>query len=161
MPEAPRGFALNYIPLLIEEGLANTQIVNFLRSQGFGYRTQEMFADVNRVRLEGFGASFVTNLNPDAPVPERFMRTWEGNTEYNYRVVVKYEYIDPSTGIESTSGTAFYSNEPMSQNEVMDRWQIRKQSLHLTGSPPVPESDIIGTTQVLYYKNVASRGSGL
>ena len=155
MPFGGRENALTYIPQLIEEQLSNTQIVRFLREQGFGYRNQNMFEDVNRVRLENFGASFVPTLDRDSIIPDRFMRTWEGSVDYDYRAVVKYEYLDPDTGTVKTTGTTIYFDTPPSQAEVTEMFEVRRQTIEELYS----HVDLVyGAIKVHYFKNVLPRG---
>jgi len=156
MPFGGRENALTYIAGLIDEGMINTHIVNFLKEQGFGYNTQRMFEDVNRIRLENFGASFVPHLGLDVPIPERFMRTWEGKTDYNYRAVVKFEYLEAETGLEKTAGTTFYSDTGFTQGEVSELWEVRKENL---GQSPPGVEEVFGAISVQYFKNVLPRGA--
>lgn len=155
MPFTGRQVALNYIPQLIEEGLNNSAIVSFLKEQGFGYRNQNMFADVNRMRLENFGASFIPKLTPESQVPDRFMREWEGDTEYTYRVVVKYEYEPGEGGEAKVGGTTFYFDNPPTQAEVSELFELRRDTL---GDSTPDVGEVFGVTSAYYYKNVKQRG---
>lgn len=157
MPFGGRENALTFIPRLIGEGFRNTQIVNFLREQGLGYRTQNMFADINQIRLENFGASMIPRLEETAAIPERLMRTWEGDTTYPYRAVVKFEYIDPETGQPKESGTTFYFSTQPTQEEVSELWAVRQQNL---GYRDEGEIQVTKTVSVQYFRNTAPRGGG-
>lgn len=157
MPFGGRENAQTFIPRLIAEGFRNTQIVNFLREQGMGYHTQTMFADVNRTRLENFGASMIPRLEETSPIPDRLMRTWEGDTTYPYRAVVKFEYIDPETGTPKESGTTFYFSERPTEEAVKELWAVRHKE---EGDSPPFGAVVTKDLNVYYYKNVKPRGGG-
>lgn len=124
-----RNLAREYIPGLIEEGYANTEITNILRREGLSYRNQDMFRDINLYRLENFGATQIKGIGFDTPIPDRLMRDRPNNSGYEYSAVVKYAYIDAGTGIEVQSGTTLYYNEQPSQAQVMADFAIRSESL--------------------------------
>lgn len=145
-----RGEAWSYLPQLVDEGLSNTEIVGWLRENDLSYRTQNMYADINRFRLENFGASFIKSMNEDAPIPDKYMRTWHGNTEFDYRVVVKYEYMDTSTNTVGTTGTTLYFDHPPSQSEVSELFDVRKQSIQNLYNNV---QEVYSAVNVYYYKN--------
>lgn len=151
-PQDKRGLAQNWIEELIHEGMSNTEITDWLREQGLSYRNQEMYRDINRYRLEGFGEEYIHNLGVDDPVPEKYMRTWYGNTRYDYRVVIKYEYLDKQTGMVDVEGTTLYFDHPPSQSEVEALFSVRKDTISLVCHP---EREVINSTQVQYFKNTA------
>ena len=146
-----RGEAVQFIPGMIEEGLTNSQIVDFLKINDLGYRTQTMYQDVNRYRLEAIGADQIKYLNVYDPVPDKFMRNWSGDTTYNYRVVVQYEYYD-TNALEVKKGfTTLYYNDAPSQSNVLDDWSVRRQTIENTYGQV---QEIYGEKQIHYYKNV-------
>ena len=146
-----RGEAINYIPALIEEGQTNSYIVDFLRINDLGYRTQLMYQDINRIRLEGIGAETIRGLDIYDPVPEKLMRTWSGDTSYNYRVVVEYEYYD-TNALEIKKGyTTLYYNDAPSQSNVLDDWAIKRQTIENTYGQV---QEVYGEKQLHYYRNI-------
>lgn len=146
-----RGEAVQFIPGMIEEGLTNSQIVDFLKINDLGYRTQTMYQDVNRYRLEAIGADQIKYLNAYDPVPDKFMRNWSGDTTYNYRVVVQYEYYD-TNALEVKKGfTTLYYNDAPSQSNVLDDWSVRRQTIENTYGQV---QEIYSEKQIHYYKNV-------
>lgn len=160
MPEpykGNRGVAQSYIPELVSEGFTNSQIVDFLQLNGVSYRTQNMYADINRLRLENFGALALPNLDPAEAIPEKLMRQWTGDTSYNYRVVIKYDYFNTSTLQKEEGGTTLYFEDAPSQDEVFDAWDIRKQTLQAGVGSGQNIQEVFGATKFLYYRNV--RGS--
>ena len=154
MPEpykGNRGTAVNFIPELVNEGLSNSQIVDFLRLNDMGYRTQNMYADINRIRLEGFGADAINNMSIYDPVPEKFMRTWHGSTEYTYRVVIEYDYMDTNTKTMQNTGTTLYYDHAPSQDEVLHDWELRRQTI---GNTYGHVDKVYNETRVSYFRNV-------
>ena len=145
-----RGQAVNYIPALIEEGLSNAQIVDFLRLNELGYRTQNMYNDINRLRLEGFGAGEIGRMSIYDPVPERWMREWHGNTDYDYRVVIEYEYFDTNALDTKKTGTTIYYDHAPSQEEVLRDWEIRRQTIENTYGKV---QEVFRETRVSYFRN--------
>lgn len=145
-----RGQAVNYIPALIDEGLSNSQIVDFLRLNDLGYRTQTMYNDINRLRLEGFGAAEIRHMSIYDPVPERWMRVWHGDTSYNYRVVIEYEYYDTNALDTKKTGTTLYYDHAPSQDEVLQDWNIRRQTIEATYGHV---NEVFGGTEVHYFVN--------
>ena len=146
-----RGQAVNYIPALIEEGMSNSQITDFLKLNDLGYRNTTMFQDINRLRLESIGAAQVRNLDIYDPVPDRLMRTWSGDTSYDYRVVVQYEYYD-TNALEIKSGfTTLYYDFAPSQANVLEDWGIRRQTIENTYGQV---QEVYGEKQIHYYRNV-------
>lgn len=148
-----RGVAQAYIPELISEGFSNSQIIDFLQLNEVSYRTSNMYADINRLRLENFGALSLPNLDPSDAIPERLMRTWFGDTEYQYRVVIKYDYFNTTTLQTEQGGTTLYFDEAPSQDEVFDAWDIRKQTLQAGVGSGQNIQEVYGATKFLYYKN--------
>lgn len=158
MPEpykGNRGEAIGYIGAMIDEGMSNTAIVNFLRDNDLSYRTQSMFQDINRLRLENMGAVNISNMDRDTPVPDRFMRDWYGSTEYQYRVVIKYSYFDTNTMTTGTSGTTMYFDHPPSQAEVMEHWDVRRQTVEQMYNNV---QEVYGATKIMYFRNVSGEG---
>ena len=124
-----RGQANVFIPELIGEGLSNVEIVDFLRLNDFGYRATNMYADINRIRLEQFGAEQIRGMAIDTPIPERLMRTWEGQTDFDYRVVVQYRYTPSGGGEQQETATTLYYTQPPTVGEVMEDFAIRTKTL--------------------------------
>ena len=146
-----RGSAVEYIAGMIEEGLSNSQIVDFLKINDMGYRNQTMYEDVNRYRLEAIGADQIKQLTSYDAVPDKLMREWSGDTKYDYRVVVQYEYFDTNTlQIEKKYTTLYYDYAP-SQENVLDDWAIRKQTIENTYGQV---QEVMGEKQIHYYRNV-------
>lgn len=146
-----RGEAIQYIPALIEEGFGNSYIVDFLRLNDLGYNTQRMYEDINRIRLEGIGADQIKGLDAYDPVPDRLMRQWSGDTEFNYRVVVEYNYFSTdSLQWEKGYTTLYYMDNP-SQSNVLDDWAIRRQTIENTYGKV---QEISGESAIHYYRNV-------
>lgn len=145
-----RGQAVNYIPTLIEEGLSNSQIVDFLKLNDLGYRTQYMYQDINRMRLESFGAAEISRLTVYDPVPEKFMKAWHGDTTYGYRVVIEYEYFDTNALDTKKTGTTIYYDHAPSQEEVLRDWEIRRQTIENTYSQV---QQVYKETKVSYFRN--------
>lgn len=153
-----RGQAQAYIPGLITEGLSNAEIVDFLRESGLGYRTQNMYQDVNTIRLEQFGAAEIRNMNIYTPIPERLMREWQGQIDYRYRVVVQYEYT-PSDGGELTkTATTLYYDEPPSISNVLEDWDVRTKTLEGGFGSTVNIHRIEGITEINYFVNRPKAG---
>lgn len=145
-----RGTAQSYIGQLIEEGLSNAQITSWLRENDIGYRYQSMLNDINRTRLEFQGAYAISRLDPDAPIPERLMRTWHGETEFSYRVVINYDFFDTTTMTTSTSGTTLYFDHPPSEREVMGYFEKHKESLQSLYNNV---QEVFHATRVMYFRN--------
>jgi len=152
--QSSRNLAQAYISGLIEEGYTNTEIVNILKDYGLSYRNQNMFQDVNRYRLEEFGAQQVRGLGFDEPIPERFMRSRDIQSDYGYSAVVKYAYIDKATGLEIETGTTIYFDNQPSQAEVLEAFAFRSESLqnqyNYIESISAPE-------KVYYYKHTSNQ----
>lgn len=146
-----RGSAQSYIPQLIEEGYTNTEITEWLKDNDLSYRNQSMLMDINRLRLEGQGAWAIAGLDPDKPVPERLMRSWHGDAEYAYRVVINYDFFDTRTMTTSTSGTTLYFDHPPSESEVMAYFEQHKESLQALYNNV---EEIFHASRVMYFRNV-------
>lgn len=145
-----RNLAREYIPGLIEEGYTNTEIVNILKQEGLSYRNQNMFADINLSRLEAFGANEIKNLTDLEAIPDRFMRQRELSVDYPYSAVVKYKYTNAESGLEYESGTTLYFSHPPSQQDVLDAFSDRQETL-MTLYPTM--GDISEAEKVYYYRN--------
>lgn len=145
-----RGEAQSYIPTLVREGATNAEIMDLLQLNDLGYTPQSMRNDINRFRLEELGAAEIKGLSEHTPIPERYMRTWHGDTEYNYRVVVKYEFFDQTTGTTGVSGTTLYFDHPPTQNEVQEYFEAQKSGI---ADRYNNVEEIYAPTKVLYYKN--------
>ena len=145
-----RNLAKQYIPGLIEEGFANTEIVNILKEQGLSYRNQNMFADINFARLEYFGAELIKNVSISSPIPERLMRQRELSVDYPYSAVVKYEYTDIETGETFESGTTLYFENAPSQEDVLAAFEVRQETLL---SLYTNIENISSPERVYYYRN--------
>lgn len=124
-----RGSAQEWISAFIKEGMTNTEIVKQLQDYGLGYRQQSMFADVNRLRLEQFAAEGIKGMDIYTPIPEKFMREWQGETEYKFRVVVQYKYTSGENGEQKETGTTLYYNEAPTVNQVLEDWNVRVKTL--------------------------------
>lgn len=148
-----RGQAQEYLSGLIREGLTNSEIVDFLRGEGLSYRLQNMYADVNRTRLEQFGAEGIKKLDISTPVPERLMRDWEGDVSFKYRVVVQYEYT-PSGGGESVkAGTTLYYDTRPSMQDVLEDWDVRVKTLEGGFGSTTDIMQIEQVTEINYFVN--------
>lgn len=148
-----RGLAQNFIPELVGEGLSNSEIVDFLRLNDLGYRTQSMYSDINRIRLEQFGAQNIKNLDVFTEIPERFMREWQGNIDFRYRVVVQYEYTDAESGQTLKTASTLYYNDPPSVNMVLEDWDVRTKTLEGGFGSTVNVQRIEGITEINYFVN--------
>jgi hypothetical protein len=146
-----RGSAQSYIPQLIEEGYSNREIVDWLSENDLSYRNQYMLADINRSRLENQGAWAIKNLDPDAPIPERWMRSWHGETDFAYRVVINYEFFDTRTMTTSTSGTTLYFDHPPSESEVLSYFEQHKESLQALYNNV---EEVFHAQRIMYFRNV-------
>jgi len=147
-----RGTAQSYLTRLVEEGYTNGEIVGWLREEGIGYRYQSMLNDINRTRLEINGAYEIARLDPDAPIPERLMRTWHGDTDFAYRVVINYDFFDTRSMTTSTSGTTLYFDHPPSESEVMSYFDKHKESLQSLYNNV---EEVFHATRVMYFRNTA------
>lgn len=146
-----RGEAISYIPALIEQGWNNSQIVNFLRDYDLSYRTQNMYADINRLRLEEVAAATISGMDLETPIPERLMREWHGDTEHPFRVVIKYEYFDTNTLTTGTTGTTLYFDQEPTQAEVLDYWEVHKETIKALYNNV---QEIYDATKIEYFRNV-------
>lgn len=153
-----RGLVQSYLPALIREGFTNSQIVDFLRLNDFGYRVQNMFADINRIRLEQFGAEGIKKLNIFQPIPENLMRTWEGETKFNYRVVVQYQYTSAVNGELLERATTLYYNEPPSVNDVLEDFGVRTQTIEGGFGTPQDVERVGDVIEINYFKNRPKAG---
>lgn len=152
--KGPRGMAQEWITSLIQQGLTNAQIVGTLQDYGMSYRLSNMYADVNRVRLEEFAAQGIKGLGMNDPVPSNLMREWQGDTEYKYRVVVEYEYQTGESGVIGKAGTTLYYNRPPSVNDVMEDWGVRVQSIESGVMGYEQVKQIEGITRISYFYNI-------
>lgn len=150
-PTGIRNLALQYLPGLIEEGLTNTEIVRVLKSEGMGYRNQNMFADINIARLEHFGAEQIRSMSITSPIPDRFMRNRSLPEGYPYAAVVKYEYRLKGSKTTYETGTMLFFDEAPSQEDVLAAYADRQATLkqrytgfQFTNSPET----------VYYYKDI-------
>ncbi len=150
-----RGLAQNFIPELIGEGMSNAAIVDFMRLNDLGYRTQSMYSDINRIRLEQFGAESIKGLDMFTQVPERFMREWQGEIDFRYRVVVQYEYVDAESGLLLKTASTLYYNDAPSVNIVLEDWDVRTKTLEGGFGSTVNVQRIEGITEVNYFVNRA------
>lgn len=152
-----RGQANLFIPSLIEEGMNNAQIVDFLRLNDMGYRSQNMYSDINRVRAEINAHAMIADRFFDEPIPERYMKTWEGDTSKRYRVVIQYNYGVTDGGGLGSKGTTLYYNRRPTQEQIMQDWEIRRQTLESGAGSPQDVEQIIGIKSIDYFKNVKKR----
>lgn len=144
-----RGEAQSYIEGFLEQGYSKGEIADTLRDLGLGYRTQNMYRDINRAILEQFGAEGVRRLSGSSAIPENLMREWQGETEYNYRVVVTYDYFDNNELQMKSTGTTLYYNEAPTQDQVAEDFKVRRQTIeniYMRDDPEVKE--------ISYYRNV-------
>lgn len=148
-----RGQAQQWISAMIGEGFTNTQITDFLQLNELSYRTQNMYADINRIRLEQFAGQEIRNFNPDMPIPERLMSEWQGQTDYKYRVVIQYEYTPTGGGETSKTGTTLYYNERPSVNQVLEDWSVRQQTLEGGFGSTVNIGTVENITEINYFVN--------
>ena len=148
-----RGQAQEFLMQFIQEGLSNSQIVSAIRDEGLGYRLQNMYADINRTRLEQFAGEGLRNLDQFTPIPEKLMREWQGDTTYNYRVVVRYEYTPSSGGDPVKAATTMYYNERPSIDNVMEDWQVRVKTIESGALGYEQVGQIESMTEVNYFVN--------
>jgi len=124
-----RGEAQSYLKGLIEEGYTNSEIVTFLQSSGLGYRMSNMYADINRSRLEQFGGEGLKNFDIHTPVPTNLMAEWQGQTDYRYRVVIQYKYTNASGESDLDRATTLYYDTNPTVNEVLEDWNTRTKTI--------------------------------
>lgn len=148
-----RGQAQEWISALVKEGLTNAQIVGMLQDYGMGYRLQNMYADVNRIRLEQFAAEGLRNIDIHTPVPETLMREWQGETEFKYRVVVQYEYTPSAGGETVKAASTLYYDEAPTVSGVLEDWDVRVKTLEGGFGSTVDIARIEGITEINYYIN--------
>lgn len=148
-----RGFAQEWISSLVKEGYTNAQIVETLRDYGMGYRLQNMYADVNRIRLEQFAAEGIKGIDVYTPIPETLMREWQGETEFKYRVVVQYEFTPSDGGEVVKSASTLYYDEAPTVSQVLEDWDVRVKTLEGGFGSTVDVGRIEGITELNYYFN--------
>jgi hypothetical protein len=124
-----RGEAQAYIPGFIQEGLTNSEIVDILKESGLSYRASNMYSDVNRLRLEQFGAEGIKNMDIYSAIPRNLMREWQGDTEYRYRVVIQYKYTPEGGDDQLETATTLYYNDAPTINDVLEDWSVRMKTL--------------------------------
>lgn len=145
-----RGVAQNYLGILIEEGMTNSEIVDFLRLNDLGYRSQNMYQDINRTRLETMSEVQVKGLSVYDPVPDRLMREWRGDTEFKYRAVVKFDFTDAKSGERQEYGQTYYFDKAPSEADVIEAFAANAD--YIRAAYPNMQ-DISGATKVYYYRN--------
>lgn len=148
-----RGQAQEFISAMIREGATNSQIVDFLQLNEFSYRLQNMYADINRIRLEQFAGQEIKGFDPDNPIPERLMSVWEGKTDYRYRVVVQYEYTPSGGGENLKKATTLYYDSAPSLNDVLEDWDVRQQTLEGGFGSNVNVGVVQNITEINYFVN--------
>jgi hypothetical protein len=148
-----RGSAQGWIAAMIGEGATNAQIADFLQLNNLSYRTQNMYADINRIRLEQFAGQKIKNFDMDTPIPERLMGEWQGNTDYRYRVVVQYEYTPRGGGDVLKGGTTLYYDQAPTVNEVLENWDVRRQTLEGGFGSDTTVDTIQTITEINYFVN--------
>lgn len=151
--EGDRGYAQEWISAFIGQGLTNSEIVSQLRDYGLGYRLQNMYADINRIRLEQYAAEGLKNVDVHTPVPETLMREWQGETTFRYRVVVQYEFRPTGGGETVKAATTLYYDEAPSASDVLDDWDIRVKTLEGGFGSTVDIDAIEGITEINYFVN--------
>jgi hypothetical protein len=152
-----RGQAQEYISSLIKEGLTNAQIVGILQNYGMTYRLSNMYSDVNRLRLEQFGAEGIKGLNVYTPVPTNLMREWQGETDYRYRVIVQYKYQSSETGEIGEKATTLYYDKPPTISDVLDDWGLRVKTIEGGYGSPQDVERIEEIKEINYFYNVPKR----
>lgn len=152
-----RGMAQEYISSMIKEGLTNAQIVGTLQDYGMTYRLQHMYSDVNRVRLEEFAAEGIKGMDMFTPIPTNFMREWEGDTSFKYRVVVEYEYQTGEGDAIAKAATTLYYDRPPTVNDVMEDWGVRVQSIESGVMGYEQVGQIEGINRISYFYNIPKR----
>lgn len=152
-----RGTAQEYISGLIKEGLTNAQIVGTLQDYGMSYRLSNMYADVNRIRLEQFGGLGLKNFDINTPIPTNLMSEWQGQTDYKFRVVIQYEYQSTDGEVGLTKATTLYYDYNPTIDEVIEDWGTRTQTLE-GGFGSVPTVGRVGEIkEINYFYNVPKR----
>lgn len=152
-----RGQAQTYLSGLIKEGLTNSEIVSYLQGSGLGYRASNMYSDVNRVRLEQFGGEGLKGFDVDTPVPIDLMQEWQGDTNYNYRVVVQYKYSSAGATGQLETGTTLYYDEEPTLNEVLEDFQTRTQTLESGFGSSHGVSRVDEIKEINYFYNTPKR----
>jgi len=119
-PEGSRAAgARGWISGLIDDGLSNTQIVQFLRAFDLSYRNQEMLRDINRERLGRIYQDDIRGLGPGEAVPVEKMTPIRGRPVEPFRTIVTGDYENLATGeIEKRTITLHHRRAP-SQNDVL------------------------------------------
>jgi hypothetical protein len=148
-----RGEAQEYISAFIGQGATNSEIVEVLRDYGLGYRQQNMYADINRIRLESFAAEGLKNISVNSPIPETLMREWQGETEYKYRVVVQYEYTSSRGGETVSTASTLYYDEAPSVAMVLEDWDLRVKTLEGGFGSTQDVNRVEGITEINYFLN--------
>jgi hypothetical protein len=151
--EGTRGQAQSFIPGMVGEGLTNAQIVDNLKLAGLSYRTANMYADVNRIRLEQFAGEGLKGFDVDTPVPSNLMKEWQGETDFKYRVVVQYDYTDSNAGMQYNAGTTLYYDEPPTVSQVLEDWDIRVKTLEGGFGSTTDIQQIEGIKEINYFYN--------
>jgi len=152
-----RGEAQSYLSGLIKEGYNNVEIVGFLQSSGLGYRTSNMYSDVNRTRLEIFGGQGLKGFDVDTPIPNNMMREWQGETNYKYRVVVQYKYSSTGATQQFETGTTLYYDEQPTLNQVLEDFATRTQTIESGYGSAQGVSRIDEIKEINYFYNTPKR----
>lgn len=152
-----RGEAQNYLSGLIQEGYNNSEIVSFLQGSGLGYRTSNMYSDVNRARLEIFGGQGLKSFDADTPIPNNMMREWQGETNYKYRVVVQYKYSASGASAQFETGTTLYYDYQPTMNEVLEDFGTRTKTIEGGYGSAQGVSRIDEIKEINYFYNTPKR----
>lgn len=148
-----RGIAQGYMPGLISQGLSSSEIIGWLKEEGLTYRTQNMYADINRMRIEQIGAEMIKGFDPDMSIPEKWMRTFNGETSYNYRALVQYSYLPAGESEMQIKWSTLYYNEAPSQNQVLTDWETRMGTIFSGFGSPGAVDAVSGVEGINYYVN--------
>jgi Uncharacterized conserved protein len=152
-----RGLAQGFIDGMIKDGLTNEQIVKNLTLAGISYRMQNMYSDVNRIRLEKFGSEGIKGLDMQTPVPTNLMREWEGNTDFKFRVVVQYDYTPTGSNDVTQGASTLYYDRPPTVNDVLEDWGVRVKTLEGNFAGYDHISRIEGIAEINYFYNTPKR----
>lgn len=118
-----RAIGKNIIKHLASQLLPSWQIVQTVRSLGYGYRYQEMLDDIRtysgRVKYE----TQVSNLSDDATIPEGWMAKEEFVSPYRYRVYGTVRYYNAETGEYEEGMRSFFTNDPGSKSSYTEKFE--------------------------------------
>jgi ATP phosphoribosyltransferase regulatory subunit HisZ len=110
MSEIERYIGRMLIPKMIDLGYAGNAIIRELRNLGYGYRYQNMLADIReQTQIAAFGAS-VKNLAEDVYPSKAIMTDAELSQPRRYRIFGTAKYVNVETGIVTYEPVSFYTD---------------------------------------------------